>query len=298
MGDDEHVRRLAWGLDLSNPDVTAQAEIDEFRRISEQQLGIQQPGLDYWLDERPDVLKRYRLWADKIGIHEGKGPDAFSAAGLSIFINYARHGFRDGVKYCILGFNHALTKAELLEVFALAFRYVGPRGMALIAEVARAHVWIEPTRPARWPEGWAPDPEAFRSGVDFSTPAFSAADRKLVEDWYLRYLGEVPGHVKLLADHRPEMLKSYRSRFENTLRLLPKQVEPIVLLETSIEQNFEGGIREGILMARGFGVAKADVLESISWATFYGTVPALDAAESIAGDLLERWDQTVAAATG
>src|ERR1051326_6339130 len=198
MSDDVHVRRLAWGLDLANPDVTTHEEIDESRRVSSRQRGIQQAGLDFWLDQRPDVLKRYRAWADTLRIHTpDKTPDSYSATGFAIFVNYAQHGFRDGLKYSIQGMNQALTKAEMLEVFALAFRYVGPRGMAMIAEAASGHEWHEPTRPARWPGGWAADPDAFRSGIDFSTPGLTDAERKLVEDWYLRYLGEVPGHVRL-----------------------------------------------------------------------------------------------------
>jgi hypothetical protein len=54
----EHNRALAWGLNLDEPDVTTAEEIDEFRRISAAQLGVQQDGLDFWLDTSPDVLKR------------------------------------------------------------------------------------------------------------------------------------------------------------------------------------------------------------------------------------------------
>jgi hypothetical protein len=184
----------------------------------------------------------------------------------------------------------------MLEVFALAFRYVGPRGMAIIAQAARDHVWQEPTRPARWPDGWGPDPDAFRSGIDFSTPGLTDEERHLIDAWYLRYLGEVPGHVTHLARHRPEMLKAYRSRFENTLRLLPKQIEPSVLIQTSVERAFPQGIREGVLLARGFGMKKVEVLEAMNWGTFYGSVPALDAAHEVVADVLEAWDEPVTAA--
>lgn len=294
--DEVHARRLEWGLDLSHPEVTTQAEIDEFRRVSSKQLGIQQAGLDFWLDENPEVLKRYRRWADTLRINTpDKQPNSYSGSGITIFINYANHGFRDGLKYSMLGMNRFLTRVELLEVFALAFRYVGPRGMALIGEVARQQTFTEPALPAAWPPGWGPDPDAFKSGVDFSTLTLTDEERQKIEAWYLRYLGEVPGHVQLLARHRPEMLKTYRGRFENTLRLLPKQLEPSVLIQTSVERAFPDGIREGVLMGRGFGMSKADVLEALSWGTFYGTVPALDAAHAVVADVLDAWEEPVGA---
>lgn len=296
MSDDQHARRLAWGLDLSRPEVTTRAEIDEFRRISSLQLDVQQSGLDFWLEENPEVLKRYRAWADTLRVHTpDKKPNSYSGSGITILINYANHGFTTGLKYSIRGTNRFLTKAECLEVFALAFRYVGPKGMALIAEAARQTVWKEPALPALWPEGWGPDSDAFRSGLDFSKPGLSDAEKKLLDDWYLRYLGEVPGHVHLLAKERPEMLKAYRSRFENTLRLLPKQLEPSVLIQTSVERAFPQGIREGVLLARGFGMKKVEVLEAMSWGTFYGTVPALDAAYEAVGDVLDDWVDPVPA---
>lgn len=43
-------------------------------------------------------------------------------------------------------------------------------------------------------------------------------------------------------------------------------------------------------MARGFGMTRLQVLEAMSWGTFYGTVPALDAAYEVVGDVLEARD--------
>jgi hypothetical protein len=191
----------------------------------------------------------------------------------------------------MIGLNRTLSKAELLELFALAFRYVGPRGMAVIAEAVRDHPWQEPERPVRWPVGWAPDPEAFKSGIDFSTPDLSDAERRLVEDWYMRYLGEIPDHISFLARNRPALLKAYRNRFENTLRLLPKQVEPYVLIQNSVERTFPRGLREGILLARGFGMSKIDVLEALSWGTFYGSSPALDLVDQDLTEIIDAWPE-------
>src|SRR3546814_19070756 len=50
------------GLDLSKPTEISQEEIDGFRGHYATQFGLPLDGLDWWLDENPEVLKRYRLY--------------------------------------------------------------------------------------------------------------------------------------------------------------------------------------------------------------------------------------------
>jgi hypothetical protein len=286
----QHNRRLAWGLNLDDPDITTPAEIDAFRRISAGQLGMQQDGLDFWLDARPDVLKRYRLWADKLRIREAdEAPNKWSPSGVAIMYTYAITGFESGIEYAIFGASKRLTKEQILEQMALVFRYAGPRGMYTMARVAKRHTWTEPQEPVKWPAGWGPDPDAFKSGADFKDPDTTAADVRKILEWYERWVGEVPRHIALLARHRPELLKAYRNRYENTLRLLPKQTEPWALLQISIQRGFGGGIREGMLLARAWGVTKTQILEAISWGTFYGGHESLTLLDDVAGDILDSW---------
>ena len=55
----------------------------------------------------------------------------------------------------------------------MAFVHAGPRGMQAIARALEGLEMPEnPPQPARFPDGWAPDIEAFRSGLDFSTVVF------------------------------------------------------------------------------------------------------------------------------
>ena len=286
----EHTRALAWGLNLDQPDVTTAEEIAEFRRISAAQLGVQQDGLDFWLDTKPDVLKRYRLWAHELRvIEDDESPDKWSASGVAIMYVYAMTGFEEGIRYSLFGMNRTMTKAQLLEQLALVFRYAGPRGMVTLARAANGHEWREPSDPVQWPKGWGPDSDAFKSGADFSSPGASKDDVDKIVAWYERWLGEVPRHVSFLARHRPELLKAYRNRYENTLRLLPKQTEPWALLQISIQRGFAGGIREGMLLARGFEVTKPQILEAISWGAFYGGHESLNLVDQVAGDVLDAW---------
>src|ERR1700730_16156974 len=150
-----HNRGLAWGLDLSRPEVTTPEEIAEFRRISGNQLGMQQDGLDYWLDEQTATLKRYRAWAAQLRIRQAdESPSKWSANGVGIMYLYAMTGFEEGLRYGIQGANRRMSKEQCLEQFALVFRYGGPRAMAALAKAARTHQWHEPSEPLTWPSGW------------------------------------------------------------------------------------------------------------------------------------------------
>jgi hypothetical protein len=275
---------------LADPEVTTQEEIDEFRRISAAQLGMQQDGLDFWLDEAPEVLKRYRIWANELRIREpDEAPNKWSPTGVVIQYVYSMTGFEDGVRYGLHGANRTLTKPQILEELALVFRYAGPRGMATLGRAARAHEFRDPDEPAKWPTGWAPDPDAFRSGANFGSTDATADDTRKILEWYERWLGEVPRHVRFLARHRPELLKAYRARYENTLRLLPKQTEPWALLQISMLRGYSGGIREAMLLARGFGITRTQILEALSWGTFYGGDESLNVVDEVAGDIVETW---------
>jgi hypothetical protein len=75
----------------------------------------------------------------------------------------------------------------------------------------------------------------------------------------------------------------------STLRQLPKQTEPYALLQSSITRGFAGGIREGLLLGRGFGVTKTQILEAINWGTFYGGHESLNLVDEVAGDVLDSW---------
>lgn len=289
----QHTRSLEWGLNLDVPEVTTQEEIDEFRRVSAAQLGVRQDGLEFWLDQDPEVLKRYRLWANVLRIREDdEAPNKWSASGAAIMYLYSITGFEDGLRYSLHGMSRTLTKAQILEQIALVFRWAGPRGMATIGRAAQDQDWGgDPPDPAKWPKGWAPDPDAFKSGADFTTREASADDVRKILDWYERWLGEVPRHASFLARHRPDMLKLYRQRFENTVRLLPKQAEPWTALQICMIRAFGGGVREALLLGRAWGITKTQILEAISWGTFYGGQESITLVDEVAGDVIDGWPE-------
>jgi hypothetical protein len=274
------------GLDLSVFETTSEGESDRFRSFYAEKLGTPHRGLNFWLDVgRPDVLKRYRAYADD-GTPGGL-ETVRKVGGFSFFVSYALSGYAVGIRYLVrmyqtLGF----TRAQILEGLAVAFLYNGPRGSETVAEALADYEWIEPAEPAVFFDGWAPDPGAFSSGMDFGTREVLDGEMDLLDDWYLRTIGEIPPYVGFLRQHRPRLLKSWRSRYENILVELPKQVMPYSQLHYNVMRGFADGIRESVLLARAFGMTKEQVYEPL-FSPMVNTGPeAYSIVSQAAGDVL------------
>ena len=161
------------GLDLSTPTEITPAEIDAFRGHYATQFEAPHKGLDWWLDRNPEVLKRYRLYCSLTL----RVQPAVMGGGTLAF--YMLNGFVTGVRYVMHSFlNDGLSKAQALEMIAVAFVHAGPRGMQALAEAMEGLEFPEhPDPPARFPGGWAVDREAFRSGLDWSTVDLSEDEK-------------------------------------------------------------------------------------------------------------------------
>ena len=288
MNDQQTQPGLGMGLDLSNLNELTDAEREAFRRTFSDFTGRPHFGLNFWLDTRPDVLKRYRNWADRINIDAQ--PQTYNPNGYGFLVWYSLLGYEPGVRYLL----HAeqkqgLSRDDVMEGIALAFIWAGPRGMETIATALESYEWQTPSRPPPYPSNWSVDPEAFASGLDFGSAELSASEVDSLTEWYARVEGEVPPYVPFLARERPALLKAYRNRFENTVRRLPKQVMPYVMIHVNTQRGFAEGIREGVLLARGFGMSRGQTLEAISWGSFYGGVESVSIVEEAAGDILAGW---------
>ena len=114
----------------------------------------------------------------------------------------------------------------------------------------------------------------------------SQAEMELLEDWYLRTIGEIPAYVGFLRQHRPRLLKSWRNRYENILFELPKQVMPYSQLHFNVMRGWADGIRESVLLARAFGLTKEQVYEPL-FSPMINTGPeAYSIVSQAAGDVL------------
>jgi hypothetical protein len=266
---------------------TTDHEKSDFRTFYAANLGRSHPGLDFWLDAAPDVLKRYRAFATA----EVPGDVQGAFTGFGFLQHYALLGYAEGVRYLVrLWQQQRLNREQVMEGLAIGFIHMGPRGMETVAEALDGYEWLIPESPARFPAGWAADPEVFRSGMDFSIADVTREELELLRAWYERTLGEVPRYVDYLAKYRPEALKAFRARYENCLQLLPKQVMPYTLLHYNVIRGFDEGIRENVLLARAFGMTKQQALRPIYSALLNAGVETVSLVNRVAGDVFDSWD--------
>ena len=283
------------GLDLTRVGATSEQEKAAFQRFYAKNLGRSHPGLDFWLEPAPDVLKRYRAFATAMNPGGLEGAKLF--LGFAFLPSYALSGYTEGVRYIIrLWQEQRLTKAQVLEGLAIGFIHIGPRGMETVADALEGYEWQRPTEPAKFPDGWAHDPDAFRSGLDFSRAELTPTEAESLRGWYLRTLGEVPRYVTFLLRYRPEALKAFRARYETAIETLPKQVMPYTMLHAMVIRGSADGIRENVLLARAFGMTKEWTMRAISSALLNAGIETVSLVDRVAGDVFRAWtDQAPAA---
>jgi hypothetical protein len=85
------------------------------------------------------------------------------------------------------------------------------------------------------------------------------------------------------------MIKAYRARFENCLKLLPKQFMPTTLLHYNTTRGFGHGIRENLLLARAWGVNKHYALNTMGSASLNG-VDLFSIVHDVGADIFADWD--------
>jgi len=276
------------GLNLSQPDEMDSSEYQEFKDFYTRTKGYALPAFEFWAEHRFDVLKRYRLQARMTPTERGlQMPLANTLAFLHY---YSIVGYDDGILYEVKnGQAVGATKAQVLETIAVAFLHAGPRGMRYVASSSQEYMrTYEDPEPGPWPEHWDVDPEAFRSGMDFSNPEMQDGELELLEQWYERVSGEVPRHVRFLGKHRPHVLKAHRHRFEYAIKDgMPKQMMPYLQLHWNVIRGFRDGIREAALMGRGFGMTSEQLTDAIVWGMLYGGPAAVSIADEACGDVLD-----------
>jgi hypothetical protein len=289
---DEHlvgVEPEADGLDLRSLDTITPEETAAFRSYYERVKGASMPALEFWLEFRPDVMKRYRAGVRQTTSSEEQAHPLLH--GMAMLHYYAVTGFEDGISYEVRLVNAGgATKAEVIDMLAVAFLHASPRGMRFVERAATPLLrqWEEPAPVPRWPDGWRFDPERLSSGADFSRPDASPDDIEQIVNWYEVTLGEVPAYVSFLAVNRPGLLKAFRNRFEHAIRdALPTEMMVYALLNLHVAQARPDGIREYALLGRAIGMTRAQLLDAICWGVYYGGLDALGVASQAAGDVLD-----------
>lgn len=274
-----------------DPEVTTQEEIDTYRQYYINTKGYSLPAFEFWLDMRPDVLKRYRANFVRETTSVEEKTRALPHV-IAMLHHYAVVGYQDGILYEIkLSESEGATKGEILDTLAFAFIHGNPMGMQQVALSSMEHMKNFPEykiRTDRWPAAWRFDAKAFKSGIDFTSPDVTKHDMEALGDWYQSTLGEVPKYVRFLMRERPRFLKAYRNRFEHALRDgLPREMVPYLLLNLNVTRGFRDGIREAVLLGKALGMTRPQLVDAITWA-YYGGMDAISIAEDAAGDILQK----------
>jgi alkylhydroperoxidase/carboxymuconolactone decarboxylase family protein YurZ len=274
--EDEKERTLAWYREHHD---FGDLDLSPFARFS--------------IEHDPAWFKRLRRHIFSFD-EPGDEPPLPLAAGVLMYVHtYFVLGMGKGALYEIVTFrNLGATRAEVLEALAWGAYAGGPRALNAFAEVGDDYLreWAEPAdTPTRvaWPDGWAPDVERFRSGIDLSSDELLPGELELITNWYTQTYGDVPAQVQFLVRTAPAALKTQRARFETTVRgALPAQMIPLLQTHLYALTLAPAPLRRALQLARALGVTRREAVTALLWAAVYGGDAVLETALDAAGDVL------------
>ncbi len=249
--------------------------------------------MPFLVEHRPDALKRYRRFNESwTKIDGGLPPASFGCYWLHY---YTRLGYAKGVLYIIIAARHwGVSKSAVKDLLALAFVMSGPLGPNAWGDIAEEYMraWPDdaPSNTDLWPAHWTYDPSVLASGIDLKKDGMTAEEMKKLEEWHLKWQGEVPSYVPFLGKHLPQILKTYRNRFERALTgALPVPIVPLVQLHLAAIEG-RPGMRRLATHAKALGATKAHVLQALSLAFLYIPDGGMEKVTESLSDVLDRWD--------
>ncbi|MFN8217829.1 MAG: hypothetical protein U0R71_14640 [Solirubrobacterales bacterium] len=251
---------------------------------------------DFWIEHDPGGFKRYRR--HMIEIDDASDPDSMpGAAHLFMYLGlYTVFANEKGILYLVVNARTlGATRAEVVDAFRIAALSAGPFGINAAAELADEYLraWPEDSgEPGiEWPRGWAPDPDALKSGIDHSTNEMSDADLAALRGWYERVYGEVPRFIEVLAADHPVALKTQRIRLEASLgEALPAQMAPLSWLLLAAQRQWPTSILRAGQMARHLGVRRRQAIETVFWAGVYAGEATSEVAIEALAPVLDGWE--------
>jgi hypothetical protein len=281
---------MPLSMDLDTLETTTNDEINaEILRLTANRQALYDLSSELiMLDYRPEFAKLHRRGSRSLG--QGlKSASLLDSVG-HLFV-YIHMGWEIGILNTLHSCRRqGMTRDEVLDVFMAGQLTGGPRG----AEVTYRAVWMmikdyqARPEPAEWPDGWGPDPEAFRCGLDLSTTELTPADSRAITDWYERTIGEVPKSVTFAAENHPRFLKNYRAKWEGAFKGgAPKQLLPYMTLRYTTVTGFRDGVRESALLAKAWGVTRPYIIQAVMSAAYYQHgLPAISVAQDALQDVL------------
>jgi hypothetical protein len=251
------------------------------------------------LEHRPDYAKAlydaipsFRNRLRETGEEESDAVELI-AESLQHLPMYILYGWETGIynEFRHLHFR-GLTRAQLMELVMFAQLQAGMRGLQLVYNSVSRLLVDLPDGPeaAQFPKGWAPDPDAFKAGLDLSTRELTAADQGAIAQWYERTVGSLPKSVSFAMTYHPEFYKWHRARWEVIFQTLPKQTAPYVMLRQHMLTGNADALREAVLLGKAWGITKEWTVHGLMVSAFYTGFEALYAAHAAVADILSAWE--------
>jgi hypothetical protein len=289
--------QMETGLNMANLDETSPDEVAGYLSNLLRNRGpiYEVTSSLVWFDERPDFAKRAR-WGG--GLFGSPDPTQIVLSGIAHLFTYVNVCWEAGILNEFKSLQRqGMTKAQLMEVVMVAQLSGGFKGLEAVYRAVGMLLrdFQDRPTPVTWPDGWAPDPAAFKSGIDLSTRSLTDQDRRAIFGWYERTIGQVPRSIQFAADYHPDFLKAYRLKWEGAMRgALPKQVMPYLMLRHNTFNGFTDGIREAALLGRAWGMNRRWIAYAATCTAYYCTgMDGLHAADHALRELFENWDDGV-----
>ena len=250
------------------------------------------------VDNRPDYTKLFydglRAFPNRL-IDTGEELDPTVQVTITSFQHlpmYILYGWETGIYN---EFRHlqsrGLSKAQLMELVMFAQIQAGIRGLQHTYNAVGKYLpdWRDGNGEVPLPKGWAPEPDAFKTGIDLTTRDLSTEDRKKVVDWYESTIGYVPNSVAFAMKYHPEFYKWYRARWEVIFQKLPKQTAPYVMIRQQMLAGNADALREAVLLGKAWGITKEWIAQGIAITGWYCGFEALSKAHEAVADIMEDW---------
>jgi hypothetical protein len=291
-GSDQFMEK-SEGLDLFNLDETSREEIDAnlIKVWSWRGPLYEMYANSLMLDYAPDFAKLHRWGSDYFGRPSHVNIILLSSQNIH---SYMMTGWETGIfnEFITLRRN-GMSIEQIMELVMFTQIYAGMRGLGHVFRAVGENLpaYGPPVEPlAPFPEGWAADPAAFKSGLDLRTRDMTAQDVENLTGWYESTIGFVPKSIQFGIKYHPGFVKVNRAKWEVAIKTLPKQIAPYLLLRHHTITGSVEGLREAALLAKAWGVSREYVIQGIAGtAMYFGGFDSLYAAWEAVDPILEDW---------
>lgn len=249
------------------------------------------------LDYAPDFAKLHRWGSDFFGRPSHVNIILLSSQNIH---SYMMFGWETGIHNEFLTLRrNGMSIEQVMELVMFSQLYAGMRGLGHVFRAVGENLpsYGPPVEPlAPYPPGWAPDPEAFKSGLDLSTREMTRADLDNLTSWYEKTIGYLPESIQFGLKYHPQFVKVERAKWEVALKTLPKQIAPYLLLRHHTITGSADGLREAALLAKAWGITPELIVQAITGTAMYFTgFEGLYAAFRVVDPILEDWAAAPAA---